>query len=198
MREYELYQAVTPGEPDGNGRSCLIGAIGWVEVDEEEMATEGVNPSSVRVLGQLSQYFHPWIENNTKDAHRSRGRLENLRLAACVTADMTDSSMSWAAKMEDIESSKEAGSSTSAGTRLFKSSTARVWFGTGVEVKVETGVWRMDVDSGSSDTDARGGGVSNLTTGLAYGRGRLLDGTFSEPETDVGEKLTCPGSGVFP
>jgi len=80
--------------------------------------------------------------------------------------------------MEDIESSKEAGSSTSAGTRLFKSSTERFGFGAGVEVRFEVGVWRVDVDSGSSDTDARGGGVLNLTTGLVYGRGRLLDGAF--------------------
>ena len=80
--------------------------------------------------------------------------------------------------MEDIESSKEAGSSTSAGIRLFKSSTAMVGFGTEVEVRFEAGVWRMDVDSGSSDADARGGGVLNLTAGLVYGRGRLLDGAF--------------------
>jgi hypothetical protein len=50
VREYELYQAVTPGEPDGNGRSCLIGAMGWVEVDEEGVTTEGVDSSRVRVL----------------------------------------------------------------------------------------------------------------------------------------------------
>lgn len=26
-REYELYQVVTPGELDGNGRSCLMGIV---------------------------------------------------------------------------------------------------------------------------------------------------------------------------
>ena len=93
--------------------------------------------------------------------------------------------------MEDIESSKEAGFSTSAGTRLFKISIVRVGFGTGVEVKVGTevgaGVWRVDVDSGSSDTDVRGGGVSNLTTGLAYGRGRLLNGALRTRNRRRGE-----------
>src|ERR1700716_3373999 len=71
-------------------------------------------------------------------AHRSRGRLEGLCLAACVTAVRTDWSMLWAAKMEEIDSSKEAGSSTSAGTRLFKSSTVRVGFEVGIEDEVET------------------------------------------------------------
>lgn len=93
--------------------------------------------------------------------------------------------------MEDIKSLKEAGFSTSAGTRLFKISTARVWFGTGVEVKVEAeveaGIWRVDVGSGSNDTDVRGGGVSNLTTGLTYGRGRLLDGVFRTRNRRRGE-----------
>ena len=26
-REFVLYQVVTPGEPDGNGRSCLMGTM---------------------------------------------------------------------------------------------------------------------------------------------------------------------------
>ena len=63
-------------------------------------------------------------------AHRSRGRIEDLRLVACVRADTTDLSTSCAAQMVEIDSSKEEGSSTSAGTRLFKSS--MVIFGSGV------------------------------------------------------------------
>ena len=110
-------------------------------------------------------------ERNQNIAHRSRGRLEDLRLAACVKADITDSSISCAAQMEEMDSSKEVGSSTSAGTRLFKSSTVRV----GSEV--EGG--RVDVDSGSNDKDPRrDGGVLNLTVGFAYGRGRLCDEAF--------------------
>ena len=105
-----------------------------------------------------------------KIAHRSRGRLEDLCLVACVTADMTDLSMSCAAQMEEIDSSKEEGFSTSAGTRLFKSSIVR--FGSEVEVEVR---W-LNVGSESGNGDAwRDGGLVNLTTGLAYGRGRLGD-----------------------
>jgi hypothetical protein len=78
--------------------------------------------------------------------------------------------------MEEIDSSKEVGSSTSAGTRLFKSSTVRV--GLEVDVEVKAGAGRVGVDSGSTDADARcDGGVLNLTVGFAYGRGRLCDET---------------------
>jgi hypothetical protein len=59
---------------------------------------------------------------------------------------MTDLSISCAAQMEEIDSSKEVGSSTSAGTRLFKSSTVR--FGSEVEVG------RADVDPESGNGDA--------------------------------------------
>lgn len=64
-------------------------------------------------------------------AHRSMGRLD-LRLASCVTADTADLSISCAAQMEASDSSKELGSLTSAGTRVFKSST--VGFGSEFEV----------------------------------------------------------------
>jgi len=86
-------------------------------------------------------------ENST---HRSRGRLEDLRLVACITADTTDLSILCAAQMEEIDSSKEEGSSTSAGIRFFKSSTVR--FGSGDEVEVRVG-W-LDVDPGSGNGDA--------------------------------------------
>ena len=72
--------------------------------------------------------------------------------------------MSCAAQIEEIDSSKEVGSATSAGTRFFRSSMVR--FGSEVEVG-----W---VDSESDDGDPRrDGGVLNLTTCFAYGRGRL-------------------------
>lgn len=78
--------------------------------------------------------------------------------------------MSCAAQMEEIDSSKEEGFSTSAGTRLFKSSIVR--FGSEVEVEVR---W-LNVGSESGNGDAwRDRGLVNLTTGLAYGRGRLGD-----------------------
>lgn len=144
VKEWELYQAVTPGEPEGNGRSCLTGETGTVEVDGAT-TTEGVDRSKVRVLERVPQCTHR--ERNRTIAHRSRGRLEDLCLAACVTADRTDSSIWWAAKMEGIDSSKEAGSSMSAGTRLFKNSTVRVWLGVGVGVEVGAG--RVEVDPGS-------------------------------------------------
>jgi hypothetical protein len=128
-----------------------------------------------------------------KTTHRSGGRLEDLRLAACVTADRTDSSILWAAKMEEIDSSKEAGSSTSAGTRLFKSSTVRV--GLGVVVGAEVEAARADVDSGSNVIAPRGGGVLNLTVGFVYGLGRLRNKTL-ELGVDVEEatyasRFTC-------
>ena len=73
--------------------------------------------------------------------------------------------------MEEIDSSKELGSSTSAGIKLFKNSTVRVWS------EFEAG--RVEVGSGSTERDARRDGeASNLTVGLVYGRGRLHDGTF--------------------
>jgi hypothetical protein len=84
---------------------------------------------------------------------------------------MTDLSISCAAQMEEIDSSKELGSSMSAGIRLFKSSAVRV----GSEF--EAG--RTDVDSGPGGEDARyGEGVLNLTTGFVYGRGHLLNEAF--------------------
>lgn len=93
------------------------------------------------------------------------------RFAACVTADMMDLSTSCAAQMEEIDSSKELGSSTSAGIRVFKSSAV------GVELEFEDG--RTDVDSGSGGRDVpRHGGELNLTVGFVYGRGRAPDGTF--------------------
>ena len=79
------------------------------------------------------------------DTHRSIGRLEGLRFAACIMADIDDLSTSCAAQMEEIDSSKAAGSSTSAGTRFFNSST--VGFG------LEVGAERMDVDSESGSGD---------------------------------------------
>lgn len=78
--------------------------------------------------------------------------------------------------MEDIDSSKESGSSTSAGTRFFRSSTVRV--GLEVDVGVEVKAGRVDVNSWPNGVDARcGGGVSNLTVGFVYGRERLRNET---------------------
>jgi len=74
--------------------------------------------------------------------------------------------------MVEIDSSKEEGSSTSAGTKLLKSSI--VMFGPGVGVGVGAGRAGVDSRSGSGDA-CRDGGVLNLTTGFAYGRGRLCD-----------------------
>lgn len=68
-----------------------------------------------------------------------------------------------AAQMEEIDSSKELGSSMSAGIRVFKSSAG---------LELEDG--RTDVDSGSRDAPLHGGGL-NLTVGFVYGCGRVLD-----------------------
>lgn len=107
------------------------------------------------------------------DTHRSRGRLRNLRLVACIMTDMTgDLSILCAAQMEEIDSSKEVGSSTIAEIRAFKSSILRF----GLEIEVG---W-VDVDSGSGSGDPwRSGGVSILTTGFTYGLGRLRDKSFT-------------------
>ena len=49
-REWELYQEVTPGEPEGNGLSCLIGEANVAaEVEEDGAVMEGVGRSKVRV-----------------------------------------------------------------------------------------------------------------------------------------------------
>jgi len=98
-------------------------------------------------------------------AHSSGGRLEDLSLAACVTAEMTDLSTLCAAQMAEIDSSKDVGSSTSAGTRLSNNST----------VSFELAeVGRVGVDSGSGGRDARRDeGVLNLTAGFVNGCGRL-------------------------
>lgn len=85
-------------------------------------------------------------ERREKNAHRLRGRIEGLRRVACITVDMTDLSTSCAAQIEEIDSSKEVGSSTRAGIRLFKSSAVRF------ESEVEVG--RLDVDSKPGDGDA--------------------------------------------
>ena len=68
-----------------------------------------------------------------------------LRFAACSIADIDDLSTSCAAQMEEMDSSKVVGSSTSAGTRFFNSSTVRFW--------LEVGAGRMDVNSGSGSGD---------------------------------------------
>jgi hypothetical protein len=139
-----------------------------VEVDEG--TTEGVERSKDRVLGRVS-YYACRQRTKLKVAHRSGGRLEGLRLAACITADSTDSSILWASKTEEIDSSKEVGSSMSAGTRFFKTSTMRVGLEVGVWVEVEAG--RAGMGSRSVDI-ARRGGVLNLTVGFVYGFGRLF------------------------
>ena len=65
--------------------------------------------------------------------------------AAYIIVDIDDLSTSCAAQMEEIDSSKVAGSSTSAGTRFFNSSTVRF----GLEVGAE---WTdVDSESGSGD-----------------------------------------------
>ena len=120
-----------------------------------------------------------------KNAHHSEGRLKDLLLAACITADRTDSSMLWAAKMEGIVSSKEVGSSTSAGIRLSKSSTVRFWLEVDVGVEVEAG-W-AGVGSGSSDIVRGDEGALNLAMGLSYGLGCLHDEVL-ELEFDVEEE----------
>ena len=104
-----------------------------------------------------------WGENGGKN-HRPRGLPEGLRLVACIMVDMADLSTLCAAQMEEIDSSKEVGSSMSAGTRALRSSTVRF----GLELEVVIG-W-VDTNSGFGDG---GVGVSNLTTGLAYGWERL-------------------------
>lgn len=78
-----------------------------------------------------------------ENTHRSRGRLEDLRLVAWVTADTTDWSILCAAQMEEIDSSKEVGSSRSAGIKLFKR----------FIVLFESEVEWMDIGSGSSNGD---------------------------------------------
>ena len=50
MREWLLYQAVTPGEPEGKGRSCLTGETEVVEVDDDGTIMGGVDRSRVRAL----------------------------------------------------------------------------------------------------------------------------------------------------
>ena len=147
MREWELYQVVVPGEPEGKGRSCLMGETKPVEADAGGTMMEGVDRSRVRVLERESQ--HARVERTESVAHRSRGRFEDLRLVACVTADMTDLSMSCAAQIEEIDSSKEEGSSTSAGIRLFKSSAVR--FGLEVDTGVEEGWVDGNSESGNGD-----------------------------------------------
>ena len=92
--------------------------------------------------------MHAW--KRTEDVtHRSRGRTEDLRLVACVRADTTDLSISCAAQMVEIDSSKEEGSSTSAGTKLFRSSI--VMFESGVGVGVGVGRAGVDLKSGNGD-----------------------------------------------
>ena len=83
---------------------------------------------------------------------------------------MTDLSILCAAQMEEMDSSKEEGSSTSAGIKLFKNSMVEA------EVDVEVGGINVDPDPESGDGVARPvGGVLNLTVGFTYGRGRLRD-----------------------
>jgi len=94
----------------------------------------------------LNEYEYECTEGTKNITHRPRGRPEDLSLAACVTAEMTDLSISCAAQMAEIDSSKEAGSPTSAGTRFFKNSMVR--FGSEAEIG------RVDVDSELGDGDA--------------------------------------------
>ena len=54
VREWELYQAVVPGQPAGSCRSCLIGERELVEVDEDGTTMGVVDRSRVRVLEQMS------------------------------------------------------------------------------------------------------------------------------------------------
>ena len=72
---------------------------------------------------------------------------------------MIDWSMSYAAQIEDIDASKSVGSSTSAGTKSFRSSV----------VVFRLGVTVVRLGSGLGDGDEWREGVVNLTPGV-YGR----------------------------
>lgn len=52
MREWELYQAVIPGEPEEKGRSCLIGET---VAGMDDGATKELDRSRARGLEQVSQ-----------------------------------------------------------------------------------------------------------------------------------------------
>ena len=56
----------------------------------------------------------------TEPAEVDEDGTTGLRFTVCIIADIEDLSTSCAAQMEEIDSSKAAGSSTSAGTRSFK------------------------------------------------------------------------------
>ena len=45
---------MTPGEPEGKGRSCLTGETEVVVVDDDGTMIEGVDRSRVRVLERVS------------------------------------------------------------------------------------------------------------------------------------------------
>lgn len=60
-------------------------------------------------------------------------------MAACIIADIEALSISCAAQIVEIDSSKAVASSTSAGSRFIKSSTVGFWLKVGVD-------W-MDADS---------------------------------------------------
>ena len=77
--------------------------------------------------------------------------------------------------MEEIKSSKELGSSRSAGTRVFKSST--------VAARSGFEVGRADAGPGTGGGDARRRGVGS---GLTYGCGRALYGIFGTRSRDKG------------
>ena len=159
VREWELYQAVVPGDPEGNGCSCLMGERELVEVDEDGKMVGGANLWMVWVLEQVFQ--HACIGMNQNATHRLMGWL-HLRWTACVTVDMADWSISCAAQMEEIDSSKEFGSSMSTETKVLKSSTV------GLEFKV--GWTDAGSASGRRNTLLHGGEL-NLTVGLVYGHG---------------------------
>src|SRR5882757_501897 len=94
------------------------------------------DPKSGRLNGCLSAC----VRKGTRSvAHRSRGRLEDLRFTACITVDMRDFSIPCAAQMVEIDSSKEVGSLMIAGTRLFNSSALTV----GSEAEAEVAVGRV-------------------------------------------------------
>ena len=126
--EYDwVYQIAASRCPDEKGRSCLNGTRKRWRRRMTGQRKSSTSPAFKCLNGHLSAKN---LKNCSPFERTARGPAFR-----CIKLDMTDLPTPCAAQMEEVDSSKEEGSSTSAGTSILKSSTVRPKSGVNVDVE---------------------------------------------------------------
>ena len=136
VREWELNQAVTPGEPEGNGRSCLMGETHG-KVDEDEATAGGVDRSNARTLKGVHQRVHGKEQKTTLTVGGADSKIHALPLVLKQIRQTRQHRAlhRWKRLLpqtrSDLQRAREPGSSTTRPRGLSR----------GVERELRLGVW---------------------------------------------------------